>query len=264
MTSSGPSSTPMPENAFRKGLVATRPMLGVWAMSGSPVAAEALGCAGYDFLVLDMEHGPNDVPRTLGLLQAVAGTPAAPVVRLPWNDAVIVKQLLDCGAQTLMFPYIQSAEEARLAVAATRYPPEGVRGVAGMSRASRYGGVANYLRTAVEELCVIVQLETAEAVSRLAEIAHVPGVDSIFLGPSDFSASLGHLGDPDHPAVQQAIGAVAADCARAGKPAGILAPHASRAADYLQYGYGWAAVGSDLGLMMGGARRDLTALRASG
>jgi 2-keto-3-deoxy-L-rhamnonate aldolase RhmA len=239
-------------------------MFGVWAMSGSPVAAEALGFAGYDFVVLDMEHGPNDVPRILALLQAVAGGPASPVVRLPWNDNVIVKQLLDCGAQSLMFPYVQNAAEARRAVAATRYPPEGIRGVAGMSRASRYGGVANYLNEAAGELCVVLQLETAEAVANLAEIAGVPGVDCIFIGPSDLSASLGHLGNPDHPDVQNALASAAKACARCGKPSGILASNADRAADYLGYGFSWVAIGSDLGLMMGAARRDLSTFRTAG
>lgn len=251
----------MPANAFKKGLGGASAMLGVWAMSGSPVAAEALGFAGYDFVVLDMEHGPNDVPRILGLLQAVAGTPASPVVRLQWNDMVTVKQLLDCGAQSLMFPYVQNADEARRAVAATRYPPEGVRGVAGMSRASRYGGVANYLHKAANELCVVLQLETAEAVANLAEIAEVPGVDCIFIGPSDLSASLGQLGNTDHPDVQKALASAAKACARAGKPSGILASSAARAADYLGYGFTWAAISSDLGLMMVAARNDLKTLR---
>jgi len=238
-------------------------MLGVWAMSGSPVTAEALGFAGYDFVVLDMEHGPNDVPRILGLLQAVAGTPAAAVVRLQGNDMVTVKQLLDCGAQSLMFPYIQNADEARRAVAATRYPPQGVRGVAGMSRASRYGAVSNYLNGAAAELCVVLQIETAEAVANLDEIAKVPGVDCIFVGPSDLSASLGHLGNTDHPDIQNALASAATACAREGIPSGILASSAARAADYLGYGYSWAAIGSDLGLMMGAARNDLKMLRTA-
>lgn len=254
---------PQPVNAFKRGLAGPKRMVGVWAMSGSPVAAEALGFAGYDFVVLDMEHGPNDVPRALSLLQAVAGAPASPVVRLPWNDIVLVKQLLDCGAQTLMFPYVQNAEEARRAVAATRYPPEGVRGVAGMSRASRYGTVPDYLSRAAEEICVILQLETAEAVGNLAEIAAVPGVDCIFIGPSDLSASLGLIGQSDHPRVQKVLSEAAEACAKMKKPCGILAPNAARGADYLAYGYDWVAVGSDLGLMMGAARKELAALRGT-
>lgn len=254
----------MPSNAFKKGLGADAPTTGVWSMSGSALVAEGLGCAGYDFVVLDMEHAPNDVPRTLALLQAVAGTPAAPLVRLPWNDAVVAKQLLDLGAQTLMFPFVQTAEEARRAVAATRYPPEGVRGVAGMSRASRFAGVADYFARAAEEICVVVQIETIAAVERLADIASVPGVDSVFIGPSDLSASMGHIGRADHPQVQEALAAAAASCAEIGMPCGILAANAEQARTYLGYGYDWVAAGSDLGLMMAAARAGAARLREEG
>jgi len=236
------------------------PMIGVWAMSGSAVAAEALGCAGYDFVVLDMEHAPNDAPRTLGLLQAVAGTPASAVVRLQWNDAVTVKQLLDFGAQSLMFPYIQNAEEARSAVAATRYPPDGIRGFAGMSRATRYGGVADYPRKAAGGICVILQLETKKALANLEEIAAVPGVDCIFIGPGDLSADMGFVGQPGHADVQKVLADAAARCARLGMPSGILAGNAAQARDYLSYGYSWVASGSDLGLMMSNARGELRTL----
>jgi 2-dehydro-3-deoxyglucarate aldolase/4-hydroxy-2-oxoheptanedioate aldolase len=250
----------LPVNLFRKAMRA-KSALGVWSMSGSPLVAEALGCAGYDFVVLDMEHAPNDVPRLLPLLQAVAGTPAASLVRLPWNDMVVVKQVLDLGANSIMFPYIQNAEEARRAVAATRYPPEGVRGVAGMSRATRFGGVDGYFGKAADELCVVLQLETVEALSNLPEIAAVPGVDSIFIGPSDLSASMGLVGQVDHPSVQEALAHAAKACAAAGKPAGILAANARRAADYFGYGFNWVASGSDLGLMMGAARADVKTIR---
>jgi 2-dehydro-3-deoxyglucarate aldolase/4-hydroxy-2-oxoheptanedioate aldolase len=251
----------LPPNSFKRDMRRADQMLGVWAMSGSPVAAEALGYAGYDFVVLDMEHGPNDVPRTLALLHAMAGTPSEAVVRLPWNDAVTVKQLLDCGALTLMFPYIQDADEARSAVAATRYPPHGVRGFAGMSRATRYGGVPNYAHQASDEICVIVQLETRRAVGNLARIAAEPGVDCIFVGPGDLSADMGHIGRPDHEEVQSVLAAAAAECRRVGIPSGILAANAAQAATYLSYGYNWVAVGSDLGLMMSNARAELRTLR---
>ena len=250
----------LPVNLFKKAM-REKGALGVWSMSGSSVVAEALGCAGYDFVVLDMEHAPNDVPRILPLLQAVAGTPAASLVRLPWNDTVTVKQVLDIGANSIMFPYVQNAEEARRAVAATRYPPHGVRGVAGMSRATRFGGVSGYFGKAAEELCVVLQLETVEAVSNLAEIAAVPGVDSIFIGPSDLSASMGLVGQVDHPSVQEALANAARACAAAGKPAGILAANGQRASDYFGYGYSWVASGSDLGLMMGAARAEVKSIR---
>lgn len=253
----------LPSNAFKKGLSGATPMAGIWSMSGSPLVVEALGCAGYDFVVLDMEHSPNDVPRMLGLLQAIAGTPAAPLVRLPWNDMVVAKQVLDLGAQSLMVPFIQNAEEARAAVAATRYPPDGVRGVAGMSRASRFAGVPGYLEKAADELCVVLQIETIEAVGKIAEIAAVPGVDSIFVGPSDLSASMGHIGRIDHPEVQQALADAAKACAEAGKPSGILAANAEQAKTYLGYGYSWAAAGSDLGLIMAAARAGASKLKST-
>lgn len=251
----------LPANAFRKGLTARPGMIGVWSMSASPLVAEAIGCAGYDFVVLDMEHAPNDVPAMLSLLQAVAGTPTAPLVRLPWNDTVVVKQILDIGANAIMFPFVQTADEARRAVAATRYPPDGVRGVAGMSRATRFGGVEGYFGKVVDELCVVVQLETVEAVSRIDEIAAVPGIDSIFIGPSDLSASMGRLGQIDHPEVQAALADAAKACHAAGKPCGILASGSARARDYFGYGYDWVASGSDLGLMMSAARAEAGKLR---
>jgi 2-dehydro-3-deoxyglucarate aldolase/4-hydroxy-2-oxoheptanedioate aldolase len=252
----------LPVNLFKKAM-REKGALGVWSMSGSPLVAEALGCAGYDFVVLDMEHAPNDVPRMLPLLQSVAGTPAASLVRLPWNDTVIVKQVLDIGANSIMFPYVQNAEEARRAVAATRYPPDGVRGVAGMSRATRFGGVSGYFAKAADELCVVLQLETVEAVANLAEIAAVAGVDSIFIGPSDLSASMGLVGQVDHPSVQEVLAKAAKACAAAGKPVGILASSAARASDYFGYGYDWVASGSDLALMMGAAREAVKTIRRS-
>lgn len=252
----------LPANGFRNGLRTGPGMIGVWSMSASPVVAEALGWAGYDFVVLDMEHAPNNVPQLLALLQAVAGTPTAPLVRLPWNDAVVVKQVLDIGATSIMFPYVQTAEEARRAVAATRYPPAGVRGLAGMSRATRFGGIDAYYARAADELCVAVQLETIEAVANLSEIAAVPGVESLFVGPTDLSASMGLAGQFDHPDVRSAIAGAAKACAAAGKPVGILASGVARAATYFEYGYTWVAVSSDLGLMMNAAREQARQLRA--
>ena len=253
----------LPSNSFKNNLVQSGTMLGVWSMSGNPAAAEALGFVGYDFIVLDMEHAPTDPPRMLGSLQAVAGTSTPAVVRLPWNDAVMVKQMLDLGAQTLMFPYIQTVEEAGQAVASTRYPPAGIRGVAGMSRATRYGSVADYLHHASEELCVIVQLETAAALSRLDEIAGVIGIDSIFVGPNDLAADMGHIGETNHPEVRDAIAGAAKRCRARGMPCGILASDVERAKQYLDDGFNWVATGSDLGLMMAGARKSLGELRAA-
>ncbi|HET8728550.1 MAG TPA: HpcH/HpaI aldolase/citrate lyase family protein [Alphaproteobacteria bacterium] len=253
----------LPVNSFKHRLGKGERLFGLWSMSSSPVVAEAMGQVGFDFVVLDMEHAPTDGPRMLSSLQAIAGTPTPALVRIPWNDAVVVKQLLDMGAQSVMFPYVQSADEARRAVASTRYPPAGFRGVAGMSRATRYGNVEDYFRRAAVELCVVVQLETAAALSRLDEIATVDGIDSIFVGPNDLAADMGHIGQTDHPQVKQAIAAAAARCRALGKPCGILAPDATVAGEYIGYGFTWVAAGSDLGLMMAGARGTLEAVRST-
>jgi 2-dehydro-3-deoxyglucarate aldolase/4-hydroxy-2-oxoheptanedioate aldolase len=260
----------LPRNHFKRAIAASSGLadapgpvpFGAWLMSGAPSTAEALGCAGFDFLVVDMEHVPIDTPQVIELLRALAGTPAAAVTRLPWNDMVMVKRALDAGAQTLMFPFVQSADDARRAVAYTRYPPEGVRGVAGMHRGARYGNVPGYLHAAAAELCVVVQIETADALGRLDAIAAVPGVDSIFVGPADLSASMGHLGDINHPAVQDRLAFAARECRRLKKPCGIIAFDPAMAARFVDYGYTWVAISSDLGLMVGRAQECLAAARA--
>ncbi len=253
----------LPINHFKRAITSGRTPLGAWLGSGSPATAEALGCAGFDFLVVDMEHTPIDPPQMIGILRAIAGTPAQAIVRPPWNDTVMVKRALDAGAQTLLLPFVQDAGEARRAVASTRYPPEGVRGVAGTHRGSRYGTVANYLKRASEELCVIVQIETLPALARLDEIAAVPGVDSIFIGPSDLSASMGHLGDIANPAVQENLAAAARACRRAGKPSGIIGPTPDMVARFIDYGYSWIAIGSDMGFMVGRAQEYLGRFRGA-
>ena len=256
----------LPLNRFKRAIAASAgPVpVGTWLLSGAPSTAEAMGCAGFDFVVVDMEHVPIDTPQMVDLLRAVAATPAAAVTRVPWNDMVMAKRALDAGANTLMFPFVQNADEARRAVAYTRYPPEGVRGVAGLQRGSRYGTVADYLTRAAAELCVIVQIETADALAQLEAIAAVPGVDSIFVGPADLSASMGHLGDMDHPAVREKLRFAASECRRLGKPCGIVSFDPDMVLRYLDYGYTWVAVGSDLSLMVGGAQQHLARVRTGG
>jgi 2-dehydro-3-deoxyglucarate aldolase/4-hydroxy-2-oxoheptanedioate aldolase len=251
----------LPRNAFKRALVEGRPQFGTWLMSAAPSTAEAMGCAGFDFLVVDMEHVPVDTPQLVELLRSVAGTPAAAVTRLPWNDTVAVKRALDGGAQTLMFPFVQDEREAQRAVAATRYPPAGVRGAAAVHRASRYGNVVDYLRRAADELCVVVQLETDDALGRLAEIAAVPGVDSLFVGPGDLAATTGHLGDIGHADVQAKLAHAAAEARRLGKPCGIIGGNPEMARRFLDYGYSWVAVGSDMSMMVGRAQEWLGKLR---
>lgn len=255
----------LPLNPFKRWLrgEGPKPPLGTWLMSGAPSTAEALGFAGFDFLVVDMEHAPVDVPQAIGLLQTIAGTPAVPIVRLPWNDQVLVKRVMDAGAQTLMFPFVQNAEEARRAVSYTRYPPDGVRGVAGMHRASRYGRAEAYLKRANEEVCVILQLETPEAVAALPEIAEVPGVDAVFVGPGDLSAAMGYLGNIGAPEVQEALAAAAEAAHRHGLPVGIVGPSPEMVRTFIGYGYDFTAIASDMALMMSRAVEVLTALRPS-
>ena len=208
-----------PVNTFKRAINQGRTQLGAWLVSGAPSAAEALGCAGFDFLVVDMEHTPVDTPEMVELLRTLAGTPAQAVVRLVWNDMVWLKRVLDGGAQTVLLPFVQNAEEARHAVACTRYPPDGIRGVAGGHRGSRFGTVPNYLKTAAQELCVMVQIETMAGLEQLPAIAAVPGVDSIFIGPNDLSASMGLLGDIANPAVQEKLQDAALQCRKLGSPA---------------------------------------------
>lgn len=211
-------------NAFRQLLesAAGKAPIGTWIMSASPLVAEAIGHAGFDFGVVDMEHTPLDMMEVVHLLQALSATKMVPIVRVPWNDSVVVKRVLDAGATTVLFPFVQDEAEARRAVAATRYPPDGHRGMAAMSRASRFGTTPNYVGTANEHVGVVVQLETAAALGRIEAIAAVPGIDALFIGPADLSASMGHVGQLMHPAVLEATTHAIAKAKAAGKPVGTL------------------------------------------
>lgn len=248
-------------NRFKRWLTGEpRRPLGSWLMAAAPATAEAMGHCGFDFLVVDMEHVPIEIPEAIQILRAIAGTPAEPVVRLAWNDRLLVKRALDAGAQTLMFPFVETAEEARAAVSYTRYPPAGQRGVAAVHRASRFGAVTDYLKRANDAVAVIVQLETPAAVARLPEIAAVPGVDALFVGPGDLSASMGHIGQIGHPEVQALIAHAAEAAHQAGKPVGIVGPNPEMVRRFLDYGYDFAAIASDVALMTGRAREWLAKL----
>ena len=251
----------LPVNHFKRAITSGKTPIGCWLMSGAPATAEALGCAGFDFLVVDTEHTPIDTPQMIDILRTIAGTPAAAIVRPPWNDMVMVKRVLDAGAQSLLLPFVQNADEARRAVAHTRYPPAGVRGVAGTHRGSRYGTVPNYFKRAHEEICVIVQIETVSAFEHLEAIASVPGVDSLFIGPSDLSASMGLLGDVSNAAVQEKLAAAAQTCKKLGKPCGIIGFNPEMAKKFLGYGFSWIAVGSDMSLMVSRGQEYLAAMR---
>lgn len=254
----------LPENRFKSWMTTPpdRPPLGSWLMAASPITAEAMGWAGFDWLLVDMEHTPLDLATLTAMLQALSGTPTEAVVRVPWNDPVMVKRVMDAGARTLMFPFVQSAEEARRAVAATRYPPQGTRGVAAMHRASHFGTIPDYLGRANDQAAVIIQLETPEAVAALPEIATVKGVDAVFTGPGDLSAAMGHLGGIGHADVQAALHAAVAEARRLGMPCGIVGGDAASVQGYIEAGFSYVAIASDLALMMNAARRAVADLRA--
>lgn len=247
-------------NPFRD-LVASKTPLGTWLMAAAPTTAEALGNTGFDFLVVDMEHVPIAIPDLAHILRAIGCTAAAPVVRLAWNDQVLVKQAMDAGAETLMIPFVQNAEEAREAISYMRYPPHGVRGVAAVHRGSRFGTLPGYLANAHERAFSILQLETPEAIASIGEIAAVDGVDAVFVGPGDLSAAMGHIGNIAHPEVQELIAHAAKAAADAGKPIGIVGPNPEMVGRFLGYGYSFAAVASDIALMTGRANDWLAKLR---
>jgi len=239
----------LPKNSFKHGLARGELQIGLWCSLCSNIAAELVSHSGYDWLLLDTEHSPNEVPDLLAQLQAVATGTATAIVRPAWNDAVLVKRVLDIGAQSVLLPYVQNEDEARRAVAATRYPPKGIRGVTASGRAARYGRVADYLKRADEEICVLVQAETRVALDNIEAIAGVEGVDGVFIGPSDLAASLGHIGQPGHPVVQAALKEAVDRLKRSGKPAGILTANEDEARRYIEWGYLFVAVGSDIGLL---------------
>lgn len=235
--------------------------LGTWLMAAAPATAEALGYAGFDFLVVDMEHVPIEVSDLAHILRAIGCTPADAVVRLAWNDQVLVKRCLDAGARTVMLPFVQNADEAKAAASYTRYPPEGIRGVAAVHRGSKFGSVPEYLKNANRDICTIIQLETPEAIEKLPEMAAVEGIDALFVGPGDLSAAMGHIGNIAHPEVQALIEKAAKDAHAAGKPIGIVGPNPEMVKRFIGYGYDYAAIASDIAMMTGRAHDWLGQLK---
>jgi 4-hydroxy-2-oxoheptanedioate aldolase len=240
-------------NSFKAALLEGKRQIGLWSALCSNIAAEIIAGSGFDWIVIDTEHAPNEVPGVLSQLQAMGKGSAEPVVRCAWNDAVLIKRVLDVGGRSLLIPFVQNAEEARKAVAATRYPPRGIRGVSVAPRANLYGRVPNYHQTAHESTCVLVQVETRKALDQIEAIASVEGVDGIFIGPADLAAALGHLANSAHPEVQAAIADGCARSRAAGKPAGILTQDPDEAARYLELGFTFVAIGSDVGILSKGA-----------
>ena len=239
----------VPANSFKRALKAGKPQIGLWCSLSSHFAVEVVAGSGFDWLLLDTEHSPNELPMVLSQLQAAAPYATHPVVRVPWNDMVTIKRYLDIGAQSILIPYVQSEEEARNAVAYTRYPPEGLRGVAGTTRATRFGRVKDYARRAHEEMCVLVQIENRAGLESLERIAAVEGVDGVFIGPADLHASLGYPGETANPEVMPIIDDAIRRIRHAGKAPGVLTGVEGDARRWLQCGGLFVAVGADLGLL---------------
>ncbi len=246
-------STPL--NPFKQALREGRPQIGLWLMLASPYATEICASCGFDWLLIDSEHAPNDVPMLLGALQASAAYAPHPVTRVAEGSALLIKQHLDLGAQTILVPMVDTAAQAAQMVQAMRYPPQGIRGVgAGSARASRWSSVPNYLQNANDAACLLVQAETATAIGNLDAITNTEDVDGVFFGPSDLAASLGHLGNAAHPEVQKVIEQSIRTVRDAGKAPGILTPDESLAKRYLDMGALFVSVGIDVALLVNSAR----------
>ncbi|KND60931.1 2-dehydro-3-deoxyglucarate aldolase [Candidatus Burkholderia verschuerenii] len=246
-----PSSTPYQPlpNGFRKALVERKQQIGCWTSLASPIVTELLSVVGFDWMLLDAEHAPNDAITLIPQLMSLKDSVTAPVVRPPANDSVAIKRLLDGGFVNFLIPFVDDAEQAQRAVAATRYPPQGIRGVSVGHRGNRFGTVANYFEVANDNICVAVQIESRVAVENIDAIAAVEGVDVLFVGPSDLSANYGHIGQANHPDVQAAIARVFDAAKAAGKASGILAPVQADAERYLGMGASMVAVCADLGML---------------
>jgi 4-hydroxy-2-oxoheptanedioate aldolase len=252
----------IPVNHFKHAIEAGQLQIGLWAQLASNNVTEVIAGAGYDWLVIDAEHAPNVLTTVNSQLQAVQGGSAHPVVRVPWNDMVAIKSYLDIGAQSLLVPYIDTAEQARNTVAYTRYPPQGLRGYSAAPRASLYGRVKNYPQVYENELCVILQIETPLGLKNIEEIAAVEGVTGLFIGPGDLSTTLGHVGNPQHPEVVALIEDAIRRIAACGKPSGILTADVEMAKRFIDCGCVFAAIGSDLGLLARGSEQLLAKFRS--
>jgi 4-hydroxy-2-oxoheptanedioate aldolase len=248
-------------NTFTHALAAGDKQVGLWVTLSSAFAAEVTAPSGYDWALIDMEHSPNDYMSVLGQLQVFAGTETTAIVRPEWNEPVIVKRLLDLGAPGLLFPMIQTVDEAQRAVAATRYPPQGMRGVSGSTRANKFGRVTDYLARVEQETTVILQLETAAAVGRAVEIGTVDGVSGVFFGPADIAADIGRLGQPLHADVWDLIKPAARALIERGVPVGTLVMDPDFAADLLNEGFTFVACASDAGLLAKASDAALAAVK---
>ena len=239
----------IPKNKFKETLLKHQNQKGLWTTLTSSYSTEALAGAGFDWMLLDMEHSPNEMDTILAQLQVLAAYPVNAVVRPVWNDPLLIKRLLDIGAQTLLLPYVQNEHEAQSAVSAMRYAPRGIRGVSSVTRATHFGRVKDYMKGCEAELCLLVQIETQQALDHLEAIANVDGVDGVFIGPADLSASLGFPGQQDHPKVIKTIEDAIKRIRACGKGAGILTSDRQLANQYISAGTTFTAVGVDAALL---------------
>jgi 4-hydroxy-2-oxoheptanedioate aldolase len=242
-----------PQNRFKRALKAGEAQIGLWSSLSSNYSVEVIAGAGFDWILLDSEHSPADLENLLTQLQAAAPYPTHPVVRVPWNDMVTIKRVLDIGAQSLLVPYVSTGEEAAKAVSYTRYPPAGVRGVAGTTRATRFGRVKDYARRAHEDLCVLVQVETEAALGNIEAICAIEGIDGVFIGPADLHASMGYTGEIANPKVKPLIDDAIRRIRKCGRAPGILTPNEADARHWLECGALFVAVGADVGILARGA-----------
>ena len=234
------------ENKIKSLLKQGKQTAGAWLQMTSPFSAEIMSRAGFDWLIVDMEHAPGDFLNLASQLQAMGETGCVPFVRAPWNDPVAIKRILDTGVMGVLIPYVNTAEEAKNAVAACKYPPEGIRGLAGSTRAAYFGqNSMDYLKDANDEILVIIAVETGEAIDNLDEILAVEGLDGIFIGPMDLATSMGYFGDPSHPEVQQAITTVEKKTLKADKYLGTIGGSWEQAKEKYDRGYQFLMLMSD-------------------
>lgn len=253
---------PAPENRFKSALARGDMLYGCWAGFADAYATEMLATAGFDWLVIDGEHAPNDLPSIMRQLQVLEGRHSAPVVRLPMGEPWAIKQVLDAGAQTLLIPMVDSADQARALVRATRYPPDGIRGSgAALARATHFSAIPDYVATANAQICLLVQVETRAGIDALDDILQVDGVDGVFIGPSDLAADMGYLGDSDQPEVRAVIRDALARIAASDKAAGILSLDHDTARLYRDWGAQFLAVGIDVVMLTQAARATMALWR---
>jgi len=250
------------ENPFLKAIRAGEQQVGLWVSLSSAYAAEAVAPAGYDWALLDMEHCPNELHSLMGQLQVFEASTTTAIVRPDWNDTVKVKRLMDLGVQGLLFPMVESPQEAAAAVAACRFPPRGVRGVAGTNRANKFGRVTDYFEEIENQTAILIQVETVQAVENVMEYAQIDGVDGIFFGPADIGADMGHVGKPMHPDIWEVIRPAARKLMARGMPVGTLVSDAAFAAELLDDGFSFVACGSDAGLLAKGSDTLLAAVKS--